>query len=67
MARQAVGAFIYLLWGSKEARVIQSRPDTWANKALASSLDMTLNKQDDTTILWFDRGAEVISERGARG
>lgn len=67
MARPILGTLIYLAWGTKDARVIQSRPDTWANKELAVSLDTTLSKQDDEKILWFDKGAEVISERDKRG
>ena len=61
--RPALGAFIYINWNTPKARVIQSRPDTWANKALAQSLDADLKEKDDEKILWFDQGAGVIAER----
>jgi len=67
MAQPPLGTLIYLGWGGKSARVIQARPDTWANKALAKEVDVLLEEKDAEKILWFDNGAEVITERVKRG
>lgn len=67
MARPAIGTIIEIDDGRRGIRYIQSRPDTWANKDLAISLDAFQGKQRDDVILWFDRGAEVVSERRIRG
>lgn len=34
-----------------------------ANKALAKMVDDALGGKDNEKVLWFDKGAEVITER----
>lgn len=63
MAKPSLGFIIRLEGKAKKPRWIQSRPDTWANKALAKDLDDLLDKTNDEVIVWFDKGGEVISER----
>ncbi len=63
MAKPSLGLIIRLEGKTKQPRWIQSRPDTWANKAFAKDLDDLLYKANDEVIVWFDKGGEVISER----
>ncbi len=42
---------------------IQIRADSMANKALAKMVDDALGGKDNEKVLWFDKGAEVITER----
>lgn len=67
MARPQIGTIIKLTGTKGEIRYIQSRPDTWANDALARDIDASLGKVQDEPVSWFDRGAAVIKERKGLG
>lgn len=67
MARPQIGTIIKLTGATGEIRYIQSRPDTWANDALARDIDASLGKVQDEPVSWFDRGAAVIKERKGLG
>ncbi len=59
MAKPRVGAIVHIAGDL----YIQIRPDSMANKALAKRVDDALGGKDNEKVLWFDKGAEVITER----
>lgn len=59
MAKPRVGAIVRIAGDL----YIQIRPDSMSNKALAKMVDDALKGKDDDTVLWFDKGAEVVAER----
>ena len=67
MARPGIGTIIQLQDDKGGIRYIQSRADTWANKALAADLDRFHGEKNDELITWFDQGADVIRKRVKRG
>ncbi len=67
MARPTIGTLIKIDDETGGVRYIQSRPDTWANTELAADLDAFQGQQQDEVVLWFDRGAEVVSGRRTNG
>lgn len=67
MAKPQIGTIIKLTWAKGEIQYLQSRPDTWANDALAREIDALLGKVHDEPVSWFDRGAAVLTQRKGLG
>ena len=67
MARPQIGTIIKLTGAKGEIQYLQSRPDTWANDALAREIDALLGEVQDEPVSWFDRGAAVLAKRKGIG